>query len=206
VILDFSHIEWPAYLIAVAAIELTPGPNMGWLATHALREGRRAGLLGVLGIALGLLIQLIAAASGLSAALASMPVIYELIRWAGVAFMLYLAWEALRIQTAATHETGLQQGFLRGFVSNVLNPKALVFYIAIAGQFAGGGTAPLWADMLALGGVHLVVSGLVHTGIVMLASRFETQFAKWQNHPPARWGVALVLAGTALWLAFATQR
>ena len=73
----FDHIDWIAFLIAMAAVELTPGPNMGWLAALSAQYGRAAGLRAVVGITLGLTVQLLAAATGLSTLLAELPVLYE---------------------------------------------------------------------------------------------------------------------------------
>ena len=71
-----GHVDWPAFLIAMAAVELTPGPNMGWLGTLSAKSGRRAGMTAVAGVTLGLLVQLVAAATGLSALLSESPILY----------------------------------------------------------------------------------------------------------------------------------
>lgn len=173
---DFlSQLNWPAFLLAMVIVELTPGPNMGWLASISAQSGRKIGFVAVLGVTLGLVVQIIAAATGLSALINSVPISYQFIRWAGVLFMLWLAWEAFSDSAAAVATTPhltSSKSFLRGFIANVLNPKALVFYIAVVGQFAQLSGGSVWWQVLFLGGIHLVVATGVHIMIVMIASGF----------------------------------
>ncbi len=145
--------------MAMIIIELTPGPNMGWLAAVSAQHGKRAGVMAVAGVTLGLAIQVIAAAAGLSALIASFPVIYESLRWAGVLFMLWLAWDAFfeSARTAAQGEN-YDKGFRRGLIANLLNPKALVFYMAIIGQFTELRFGAIWWQILFLGSLHLCIA------------------------------------------------
>ncbi|MFN4225462.1 MAG: LysE family translocator [Hyphomonas sp.] len=195
--------DWAGFLIAVAIIELTPGPNMGWLAALTLREGRRPAFAAVAGIALGLSLQLAAAVTGLTALIASVPSVHQLLHWGGVAFMLWLAWEAWSdIGSAALSATGKERGFRRGLIANVLNPKALAFYVLLINQFVRpGADVPVWVQSLILGLIHLSVATLVHAAIVMLAGRAGDRLERWRVSPEARLTFALMLAGIALWLA-----
>ncbi len=195
--------DWAGFLIAVAIIELTPGPNMGWLAALTLREGRRPAFAAVAGIALGLSLQLAAAVTGLTALIASVPSVHQLLHWGGVAFMLWLAWEAWSdTGSAALSATGKERGFRRGLIANVLNPKALAFYVLLINQFVRpGADVPVWVQSLILGLIHLSVATLVHAAIVMLAGRAGDRLERWRVSPEARLTFALMLAGIALWLA-----
>lgn len=195
--------DWAGFLIAVAIIELTPGPNMGWLAALTLREGRRPAFAAVAGIALGLSLQLAAAVTGLTAVITSVPSVHQLLHWGGVAFMLWLAWEAWSdTGSAALSATGKERGFRRGLIANVLNPKALAFYVLLINQFVRpGADVPVWAQSLILGLIHLSVATLVHAAIVMLAGRAGDRLERWRVSPGARLTFALMLAGIALWLA-----
>ena len=200
-------INWLAFLGAMAIVELTPGPNMGWLTALSAQQGRRVGFMAVAGISLGLSVQLIAAATGFSAFISGHALVYDALRWAGVAFMLYLAVEAWReTGEASPGRAGELQGFRRGVIANLLNPKALVFYIAVVSQFAGCGGAPRALDVLALGSIHIAVSILVHSGLVLLGAGLGAQLAAYRQSVPVRAGFALSLAGIALWLAFSTTR
>lgn len=200
-----EHVNWPAFLIAMAVVELTPGPNMGWLAALSAQKGRRAGLFAVAGITLGLAVQLVAAATGLSALMAGKAWLYETLRWAGVAFMLYLALEAWRdTGVAATVRKHEMAGFRRGLIANLLNPKALVFYLVIVGQFAQESAGPVWLQIVALGLIHLAVAIAVHTAIVLAGYSLGARLEAYRASPLVRGGFALTLAGIAVWIAVST--
>lgn len=195
--------DWPAFLLAVAIIELTPGPNMGWLAALTLRDGRAIGLSAVAGIALGLGVQLVAAVTGLTALLISVPSIHTALHWAGIAFMLYLAWEAYADGgSASLAQRGGAYGFRRGFIANVLNPKALAFYVLLINQFISPSHgAPVWVQSLVLGLIHLAVATGVHAGIVFAAGRLGDGLEGWRTSLAARLTFAGLLVAIAVWLA-----
>jgi len=200
-------LDWAAFLFAVAIIELTPGPNMGWLAALTLREGRRAGFSAVAGIASGLSLQLLAAVTGLTALIASVPAVMTGLHWAGVAFMLYLAADALMDTGAGGPVDGAGgRGFRRGFIANVLNPKALAFYVLLIGQFVDPANGPVWLQSLLLGCIHLAVATLVHAGIVLLASQLGGRLERWRTSLAARLTFASLLAAIAIWLALMPPR
>lgn len=202
-----TSLDWPAFLIAMFAVELTPGPNMGWLATLSARAGYRHGLKAVAGITLGLAFQLVAAATGLSALLAESIVFYEALRWAGVAFMLYLAWEAFRDDgSSAPVLANKLAGFQRGMIANILNPKALVFYLVVVGQFANPDLGHVWVQIMALGSIHILVSVLVHVSIVTAGAGMGQVFEKWRTSLIVRICFALALAMIAVWIAMSTAR
>lgn len=200
-----AQLDWLSFLIAMTLIELTPGPNMGWLAALSAQKGRKTGFVAVVGITLGLLVQVIAAATGLSAIAAGSTALYQGLRWAGVGFMLYLAWRAW-VETAenAPVALNLEASFRRGLVSNLLNPKALLFYIVVVGQFTAPDLGPVGWQILALGGMHLVIAALVHALIVILGSTLGAIFDEWRSKITVRLAFSLTLAGIALWIAFST--
>jgi len=161
----------------------------------------------VAGISLGLAMQLVAAATGPSALLAGSYFLYETLRWAGVAFMLYLAWEAFSDDgSAPPAQANKLAGFRRGLIANILNPKALVFYLLVVGQFADPALGHLWLQIIALGSLHILVSVIVHVSIVLAADRAGTLLEKWRTSFYVRlcFGLALVLI--ALWIAMTTAR
>ncbi|WP_433952287.1 LysE family translocator [Brevundimonas diminuta] len=127
------------FLVAVALMELTPGPNMGWLALVSLSQGRAAGLAAVVGITLGLTLWMVAAAFGLTEVVLRWPALYQAIRWAGVGFLLWLAWDAWRsagdgagVAPVAMRRRAL---FRRGLIGNLLNPKAALLYVVLLPGF-----------------------------------------------------------------------
>ena len=200
-------VDWLAFFAAMAVIELTPGPNMGWLTALSAQQGRRVGFMAVSGITLGLAVQLAAAATGFSAFVAGHDAVYQGLRWAGVIFMLYLAWEAFAQggDTSPGKADGLD-GFRHGFIANLLNPKALVFYIAVVGQFAlcGDGSGPATGLVLALGALHIAVSAIVHITLVLVGAGLGARIAGWRSLLSVRLGFALMLVAIAVWIALST--
>ncbi|RIJ24067.1 LysE family translocator [Henriciella barbarensis] len=203
-----SDVNWLAFLGAMALVELTPGPNMGWLTALAAQQGRRVGFMAVVGITLGLTVQLVLAATGFSTFIAGNALVYEVLRWAGIGFMLYLALEAWReTGEPSPGQAKTLEGFRRGFIANLLNPKALVFYIAVVTQFAGeGGKEPSTGQILILGSLHILVATLVHVGLVVMGARLGDQIASYRKSAKVRAVFALALVGIAIWMAVTSQR
>ncbi len=196
------------FLIAVSLIELTPGPNMGYLAALSAAEGRVAGFKAVLGVSVGLAFYMMLAVFGVAEIIASAPVIYDGLRWAGVFYLLYLAWEAWRgaRETSPGHTQSFDSApFWRGLLANLLNPKAMVFYVALLPGFVAAGHAPFWVQALVLGSVHLLISFAVHSLIVVGAARAGAMIAQTSHAPNVRRVLALGIAGIALWLAWETR-
>lgn len=186
-------------------MELTPGPNMAWLALVSIREGRRAGALAVLGIALGLALLALAAAAGVTALTQTYPFIYELIRWAGVGFLLYLAAEAWVGEKPARGAQASSRHLVRGLVINVLNPKAATVFILLIPTFAGAAEGVLVRTVV-LSLVYVAIATAVHLSIVMFASSFSQLVAKQEREQLIRRAFALTLAAVAIWLALTTGR
>lgn len=162
-----------AFTLAAIAIELTPGPNMVWLALVALTEGRRAGLAAVAGVGTGLALIGALVAFGLGALVASSPVAYQVLRFAGIGYLLWLACEAWRStgQGTADHsdfKASFGRHYLRGVITNVLNPKAFLFYVTILPAFLPTSAAPSATAILCA--IFVVVATAIHAGIVLAAN------------------------------------
>lgn len=211
------HAAWPVdpaviapFLLAVALIELTPGPNMGWLALVSLGRGRLAGFSAVAGVTGGLVVWMLAAAFGLTQMLLIWPPLYQIIRWAGVLFLLWLAWEAWRSDSdpaAADHDdhSTMRGLFLRGMTGNLLNPKAAVFYVALLPTFMRPDHGSPLAQALTLGGLHLVVAVLIHSLIVLGAATAGGVVLTRMQGPVLRAVMAGGIAMVALWMAWETR-
>ena len=209
------HSVWPVdpgvilpFLLAVLLIELTPGPNMGWLALVAAGRGRAAGLAAVAGVTLGLTAWMLAAVAGLTQILLRAPTLYQGLRWAGVAFLLWLAWEAWRVppdRTAPVDE-GTKRGlFLRGLMGNLLNPKAAVFYVALLPGFIRSDHGAAWVQALWLGGMHVAISVVIHVAIVLGADRAGEATLGRAQGPWVRGLMAGGIVVVALWTAWQTR-
>lgn len=185
---------------------------MGYLTIVASRWGRRAGLATVGGVTLGLTIYMLAAVAGLGAIVMRIAWLYALLQWAGVGFLLWLAFEAWRGGPAPRLGHKVEppaQGrlFARGLIANLLNPKAAVFYVALLPGFTNPARGDPVAQALALGAIHVVVSITIHTAIVLAAG--SVSLARWDT-PDFRRRLDQALAGglvlIALWLAWQTLR
>lgn len=192
------------FLIAAMVMEITPGPNMTWLALLSAREGRVAGFHAVAGIATGLTVLSIFAAIGAAALITTWPLLYTALRWGGVLFLLFLAWEAWigEKDDANAVEPGRQ--FRRGLIVNLLNPKAAAVFIVMIPGFAGS-DAPAGA-LIAMTLTYLAIATLAHVLIVAFAGSFERALADPRRERIVRRIFALALAGVAIWFTFGTAR
>ena len=196
------------FLLAVVLIEITPGPNMGYLAALSASQGRAAGFRAVLGVTVGLAFYMLLAVAGVAELIAAAPLVYGLLRWSGVLFLLYLAWEAWRgvSETSPGHPADVDHApFWRGFVANVLNPKAAVFYVTLLPGFIADDHAPFWVQALLLGCVHLLVSFVIHSAIVLGAARMGAVLSSAGRAQTVRRAMAVAIALIAVWLAWETR-
>jgi threonine/homoserine/homoserine lactone efflux protein len=208
--LDLLSLSPPIFLsfsLASLLIELTPGPNMTYLALVAASDGRRAGFATVLGVALGLAVVGMVAAVGVAEIIQASNLFYEGLRWAGVIFLLYLAWEGWAGGTDVVAAGDKDRGrfFWRGLMTNLLNPKAAMFYIAVLPTFIESGR-PALPQTLALSAIYVAIATAVHTAIVALAGALEPILADSRRERFARRTLSVLLAAVALWFAWSTRR
>ncbi len=207
--MDFSLPTLAAFVIASLAVELTPGPNMVYLAILTLSEGRRAGFAAVVGVALGLLTIGIIAALGLSALVLSSPAVYQVFRWSGVVYLLWLAWDGWRGAGSQLRQTVIGHSratyFTRGFVTNVLNPKAGIFYIAVLPGFVDP-SRDVIAQTFFLSAFFVLIATSTHVMIVTLAGTALPLLENEQRRMVIRRVLSLALVGVAFWLAWSTRQ
>ncbi len=196
-----------SFALTSLVIEITPGPNMSYLALVAATDGRRAGFATVGGITLGLAIVGTVAGFGVAEAIQASDAVYAILRWAGVAFLLYLAWDGWR-SPAATETLGEAEDgkhFVRGLLTNLLNPKAGAFYIAVLPTFMIPQLSPVPQAMV-LTAIYVGAATLIHLAIVMLAGTLEPVLTDPRRERIARRVLSALLALVALWFAWATAR
>jgi len=168
--------------IAIVALGmvLTPGPNMMYLVSRSLSQGRRAGMISLLGTVTGFLVYLTLANLGLTEAFRTARWLYWAIRLAGAAYLLYLAWQVLRPHGVAIfHVRDLPRDpaarlFRMGLLTNLLNPKAAIMYLALIPQFIDPARGHVLAQGFLLGGTQITVSAAVNATIVLVASAIAT--------------------------------
>lgn len=192
-----------SFLLTALVLELTPGPNMAWLALLTATAGRPAGLAAVGGIGLGLAAQAGLAIVGVAVLMASWPGLYTALHLAGVGYLLYLAAESLRdAEDPAHHLPGGGEdggaGFRRGLVTNLLNPKAALFFMTVLPGFlspaSGAGEATV------LSAIYLAVATAIHLLIVLAAGSMRGWLADPVVSVRMHRIQALTLGAVALWL------
>ena len=198
------------FALTCLVIELTPGPNMAYLAVLSAGHGRRAGFAATLGIALGLLIVGIGVALGLAALISSSRLLYQALRWGGVGYLLWLAWDGWREATetspARTDGNGMDATlFMRGLITNLLNPKAAVFYVAMLPTFVDA-VRPVLGQTVLLSVVYVLIATAVHSTIVSLAGTARPFLEDPERSRIVRRGLSLALAAIAGWFALSTAR
>jgi threonine/homoserine/homoserine lactone efflux protein len=197
----------PEFLVAAILIELTPGPNMAWLALLGATRGRIAALAAVAGVALGLSIAGAAAAFGVSVLIGTTPWLFHALRWAGSLYLLYLAWDSWRDSTAPQEtqfNEPLRRYFGQGLLSNMLNPKAYLVFAAVLPQFVDP-AQPLLAQLITLSALYVGVATVIHAAIALLAGSFNRFFADRARARILGRVFALLLAAVAVWFFYATE-
>jgi threonine/homoserine/homoserine lactone efflux protein len=202
-------------LFAAAALimVLTPGPNMIYLVSRSICQGRGAGVISLFGVIAGFVVHMLAAAIGLSALFLAVPLAYEALKWAGALYLGWLAWEALKPGARSPFEPRElpadppRKLFLMGFVTNLLNPKVAMFYMALFPQFIDPERGSVLVQSLILGTIQMSVSFAVNLLIALSAAGIASWFARNPLWLAAqRYVMGGVLAALALRLAFEERR
>lgn len=195
------------FLITALLIELTPGPNMAWLALTSASKGRKSGFAAVAGIASGLALLGVASAFGLSELAASSPVLFGFLRYAGVAYLLWLAWmtwsSGSETSDSAMDHNGLVDWFRHGLLLNVFNPKAVVFFITVLPAYIDA-DFPVGPQTLLLSFSYVGIATGIHFAIVVLAGSAHEWLAEGRPQHLVRRIFAVMLAIIALWFLRST--
>ena len=164
------------FLAAGLALNVTPGPDMLYVIARSSSEGRNAGIASALGIGAGTLVHIAALALGLSALLAAVPLAYDAIRWAGAAYLVWLGVRAIREASDAAERVALEPAspgaiFRQGMLTNVLNPKVALFFLAFLPQFVDPDRGSAVLQIIALGLLFDLSGTIVNIVVALAASR-----------------------------------
>ncbi len=191
-------------LIALGLV-LTPGPNMLYLVSRALTQGRRAGLISLIGTGLGFLVYLAAAVLGISAIFVAVPAAYVALKVAGAAYLLWLAWRVLRpgarplFEVRALPRDRPRRLIGMGFLTNLLNPKIAVLYLSLLPQFVDPSAGSVALQSLVLGSIQIAIALTINGLFVIVAGSLAMVLAR---HPGVeraqRWLMGTVLGGFGL--------
>jgi threonine/homoserine/homoserine lactone efflux protein len=165
--------------VATLALNLAPGPDMTYVAARSIGQGRRAGIVSALGIGAGCFFHIAAAAFGLAVLLETVPAAYAVVRVVGATYLIYLGIGLLRRAASTSLVTHLREGsdwviFRQGVVTNILNPKVALFFLAFLPQFVDPSRGPAFAQILALGLLFDASGTLVNVAVAWAASSART--------------------------------
>ncbi len=183
------------FTLAAFALAATPGPDMLLIMTRSVAQGRTAGFVTLAGISLGCYFHAVIAGLSLSGVLLLAPAMFDIIRWAGAAYLLYLAVQAFRgaggfqapSQDGTTPRIALGVLFRQGLLTNMLNPKVALFFLALFPQFMQPDSETALAQALILASVLNVAGFAVNGAIIVAAGRLgeflsrRPAFVRWQN-------------------------
>ena len=202
-----------AFALISLGLVLTPGPNMIYLTSRSICQGRRAGLVSLGGVALGFVVYMLCAAFGITAFVLAVPYAYDALRLCGAGYMLYLAWQAVRpgggtpFQVRDLPPDSPRRLFMMGLVTNLLNPKIAVMYLSLLPQFIDPARGSVLGQSLVLGGTQIVVSVSLNAAIAMAAGTIATFMATRPTWATVqRWIMATVLGGLAVRMATEARR
>ncbi|MEZ0094470.1 LysE family translocator [Streptacidiphilus sp. EB129] len=179
---------------------LTPGPNMMYLVSRSITQGRRAGAISLAGVAVGFLVYLGAANLGLSVVFLAVPGLYLTVKLAGAAYLAWLAWKALRPGGISVFDPQVltpdspRRLFSMGLITNLLNPKIAVMYLSLIPQFVDLRAGNVLLQGFVLGGIQIAVSLAVNLVILLAAGTI----AAFLTHRPVWLRVQRYLMGTVL--------
>lgn len=175
-----------AFIGAIFVLSITPGPDMMFIVAMGGRGGSGMGVMAAAGVACGMLVHACAAALGLSALFGALPVLYHVLRWVGAAYLFYLAVRAFRDRSVPGEEDDAAEGadgrrtgprprraFWQGMVTNLLNPKVIMFNIAFLPQFVDPGRGHLPLQLLVLGVTGVVIGFCVDGSVGLLSGRLS---------------------------------
>lgn len=206
-----------ASMIAFALISLgmvlIPGPNMIYLVSRSICQGRAAGLISLIGVGVGFVFYLLCAATGITALLFAVPLAYEALKFGGALYLLYLAWQAVRPGAASPFRVrdlskdSPRRLILMGLMTNLLNPKAAAMYLSLLPQFIDPSRGSVFGQALALGATQIVISLSVNAMIAVMAGSIALFLARRPTFAVAqRWLMGTVLAGLAVRMATEARR
>ena len=195
------------FLLTALVVVVAPGTGVIYTLAVGLGQGRRAALMAAVGCTFGIVPALLAAVLGLAAIMHTSALLFQVIKFAGVAYLLYLAWQMLRDEGGVAVRAETQKGadwaiVRRGALINILNPKLSIFFLALLPPFLSGNPGTATAEMLAMGAVFMVLTFVVFVGYGVFAAAARDKVlssprvVRWINR-----GFAAVFAGLAARLA-----
>jgi threonine/homoserine/homoserine lactone efflux protein len=208
----FEATSLALFMTATLALNLAPGPDMLYVSTRSLAQGRRAGVISALGIAAGAVVHTLVIASGLAALLRAVPVAFEIVRFAGAAYLVWLGIRALRWRAGPLTGAPLDRAsewaiFRQGMITNLLNPKVALFFLAFLPQFTHPAAGSVAVQIVVLGCLFNISGTIVNIAVALLASSARRWLAAGhRGERVLRWLTGSVFIGLGLRLALGERR
>ncbi len=174
---DYSLLHWVTFFSAAFLLVISPGPDIIFILGQTLGGGRRTGFAAMFGVQSGALVHALFAALGLSAILAASATIFQVVKWVGAAYLVWLGIQSLRgAGDTFMRETGqpglpARRVYMQGILVSLLNPKVGIFFLAFLPQFVVEGVAPAWAQMLLHGVLVVAVAVVLEPWLVLAGDR-----------------------------------
>ena len=172
------------FLGAALLMALTPGPNMIYLISRALCQGRGAGVMSWFGVVLGFTVHMCCASVGLTALFMAVPLGYEALKFAGACYLLWLAWQAVRPGAQSPFEArdlppeSRSKLFTMGLLTSILNPKVAIFYLSVLPQFVSPEAGSVLTQSLVLGATQVCIGSSVNLIVTLSAAGIASWFAR----------------------------
>ncbi len=206
--------ELLVFALASLIMVLSPGPNMIYLISRSLSQGKQAGIISLFGVICGFLFHILMVSFGLTAIFFAVPYAFVVVKFLGVGYLLYLAYSTIKSDRKNIFETNTTlktdrplKLFNIGLLTNVLNPKMALFYLSFFPQFIKPEYGSILSQSFQLGIVQIIISFCINLLIVVSAAKMATWFAQkpiWVRIQ--KWFMASVLTGLAIKIAFAKAK
>ena len=180
-------ISTQSFIVFVGAallMAVTPGPNMIYLISRSICQGRTAGVLSWFGVVLGFTVHMLCASVGLTALFLAVPLGYEFLKFAGALYLLWLAWQAVRPGASSPFEAKdlppepPHKLFTMGLLTSILNPKVAIFYLSVLPQFISPDFGSVLAQSLVLGVTQVCIGSGVNLFVTLSAAAIAGWFVK----------------------------
>lgn len=208
---DLPHFV--GFALVALGMVMTPGPNMIYLVSRSIAQGRVAGWISLCGVGVGFVFYMLFAVFGITALLMAVPFAYDVLRFGGAAYLLWLAWQALKpgggspFQVRDLPADSPRRLFTMGLLTNLLNPKAAMLYLSLLPQFIDPARGHVLGQSLTLGATQMVISLSVNAAIIAGAGSIAGFLATRPSWATAqRLFMGTVLGGLALRMATEARR
>lgn len=194
---DYSVLHWTTFLSAAMALNLVPGPDFAFILGQTFRGGKRAGFVAMFGIWTGAFVHVLMAALGLSALLMTSALAFSAVKWLGAAYLIWLGIDALRsksgvfVPEAQKAPQKIAAGslprrrawsvFRQGMLTNILNPKVALFFLAFLPQFVREGAGPISAQLFLHGGLVIAISAFIEPPLILMGDRLGARLRRSQR-------------------------